>query len=503
MLARATYLSPILVTLLLAASQPAAPEPAQNSNVRFGMPADAKADRDSREAYRIERPQYVLSDNAGARTPNGVSGRLKEDIGNASRAPFPPDPTRALARAEDWPQFRGPTGQGLYGARLPLQWSATRNVAWKQPVPGAGWSSPIVYRGRVYLTTAVPVPGSPAGDRSLRALCLDARTGKVVWDREIFRQPGAASPRIHRHNSHASPTPVAESGRLYMHFGHQGTACLNLTGTVLWRNTIRYAPWHGNGGSPALAGEAVVFNCDGDDRQTVAALDRKTGKVRWLADRHSADDYRFSFGTPLLIAAGGRQQLISPGSNMVGAYDPRSGRELWRVRYDGYSVVPRPVYGHGLVFVCTGYNTVTLLAIRPDGRGDVTRTHVAWKLRKSSVPHVSSPLLAGDELYLVGDRGLVSCLDARTGNVHWQEQVGGRHSASPLYADGKVYLQDEEGVGTVLQAGKQFKVLARNPLGERTLASYAAAEGALFIRTERHLYRIQDRWKCGRGTGPD
>src|SRR5262245_21167833 len=183
---------------------------------------------------------------------------------------------------------------------------------------------------------------------------------------------------------------------------------------------------------------------------------------------------------------------------MVGAYDPRSGREIWRVRYDGYSVVPRPVHGHGLVFVCTGYNTVTLLAIRPGGRRDVTRTQVAWKFRKSCVPHVSSPLLAGDGLYLVGDRGVVSCLAARTGKVHWQGQVGGRHSASPLYADGKVYLQDEEGVGTVLQAGKQFKVLARNPLGERALASYAAADGALFIRTERHLYRIQERGRAGR-----
>jgi outer membrane protein assembly factor BamB len=486
-----------LVACLLAVALPAEQGPTEHAHVRSGLQASA-----SREAYLLALPPDVLSYDAKVPTPNAGCWRFEQDdIATALPGPIQHNQTCALEGGEDWPQFRGPTGQGLYGAILPMHWSTTRNVAWKQPIPGAGWSSPIVYRRHVYLTTGVSVTGSPDGDQSLRVLCLDARTGKVVWDREVFHQSGAASPHIHPRNSHASPTPVADGGRLYVHFGHQGTACLDLTGTVLWRNTIHYAPWHGNGGSPVLAGGGLVFNCDGDDRQTVAALDRNTGKVLWLADRHSADDYKFSFGTPLLIATGGRQQLISPGSNTVGAYDPRSGREIWHVRYDGYSVVPRPVYGHGLVFVCTGYSTVTLLAIDPSGSGDVTRTHVVWKLRKSCVPHVSSPLLVDDELYLVSDTGVVSCLDSRTGKVHWQERVGGRHSASPLYAGGKVYLQDEDGVGIVLQAGKQFKVLARNALGERALASYAAADGALFIRSERHLYRIQDRGKCDCGTG--
>jgi outer membrane protein assembly factor BamB len=391
---------------------------------------------------------------------------------------------------ESWPQFRGPSGQGLYPGSLPVEWSVNRNIAWKQPIPGIGWSSPILHKGRVYLTTAVPLGEGRAANQSLRALCLDAGTGRTLWDKEVFQEDGATAPRIHRKNSHASPTPLIDGERLYVHFGHQGTACLDLAGQVLWRRTISYDPWHGNGGSAVLAGDALVFNCDGKDRQKVVALDRRIGQMLWEADRKSADDYKFSFATPLVITVNGQEQVVSPGTNMVGAYDPATGRELWRVRYDGYSVVARPVYGHGLVFVCNGYPSATLLAIRPDGRGDVTDTHVAWRYRKSVVPHVPSPLLAGDELYLVSDHGVATCLDARTGKVHWQERIGGDHSASPLFADGKVYFQDETGLGTVLRAGKEFRVLARNPLGERTLASYAAADGALFIRTENHLYRI-------------
>jgi outer membrane protein assembly factor BamB len=398
----------------------------------------------------------------------------------------------ARAEGEDWPEFRGPTGEGIYRGPLPTEWGPRKNVAWKRPVPGAGWSSPVVHGGRVYLTTAVPIPGS-RGDQSLRALCLDARTGQVLWDQEVFRQDDHTAPPIHRKNSHASPTPLTDGKRLYVHFGHQGTACLGLDGEVLWRNNgLRYDPWHGGGGSPVLADDALVFSCDGEDKQFVVALDRRTGRVRWKTPRDSgAPDYLFSFSTPLVIRVKGREQVVSPGSHLVAAYDPATGKELWRVRYDGYSVVPRPVYGHGLVFVCTGYSTVTLLAIRPDGEGDVTDTHVAWKLRKATVPHVASPLLAGGELYLVSDHGVATCLDARTGEVYWQRRVGGSYSASPLLAGGKVYLQTEDGTAVVLRAGKEFRVLARNSLGERALASYAAADGALFIRTEKHLYRIQ------------
>jgi outer membrane protein assembly factor BamB len=396
----------------------------------------------------------------------------------------------AGARADNWPEFRGPTGQGVYKGTLPLEWGPGRNVAWKQAVPGRGWSSPVVWEGRVYLTTAVPVDGAP-GELSLDALALDARTGKPLWQTRVFRQP-ATAPRIQAKNSHASPTPVVDGRHLYVHFGHQGTACLDLAGKVLWRNTeLKYPPVHGNGGSPILAGDLLVFSCDGGSDPFVAALERDAGKVRWKVPRGIDAFKPFSFSTPLLIEVNGTRQIVSPGSEAVMAYEPATGKEIWRVCYPGgYSVVPRPVYGHGLVYVCTGYESPRLLAIRPDGRGDVTTTHVAWQTRQA-VPHTPSLLLDGDELYMISDGGFASCLDARTGRQHWRKRLPGAYSASPLLAGGRIYFQNEAGTGVVVQAGKEYKELARNALGERTLASYAAADGALFIRTDRHLYRIE------------
>jgi outer membrane protein assembly factor BamB len=341
------------------------------------------------------------------------------------------------------------------------------------------------------LTTAVPIPGSR--DLSLAALGLDAGTGKVLWRQEVFRED-AAAPRIQAKNSHASPTPLVRDGRLYVYFGHQGTACLDAgTGKVLWRNRdLHYQPVHGNGGSPMLVDDLLVFSCDGGDRRFTAALDRSTGKLAWQTDRDVPARKGFSFCTPLLIDVGGRKQLLSAGSNVVSALEPATGEEVWRVRYDGYSVVPRPVYGHGLVFLSTGYDAPVFLAIRADGRGDVTDSHVAWSTRKN-VPLTPSPLLVGDDLYLLSDRGMLSCLDARTGRAHWQQRLGGSYSASPLYADGKVYVQSEEGIGVVVRAAHRFEELARNDVGARTLASCAAADGALFLRTDRHLYRIESR----------
>jgi outer membrane protein assembly factor BamB len=396
------------------------------------------------------------------------------------------------ARGENWPEFRGPTGQGhVRAGGLPTRWGPDKNVVWKQPIPGRGWSSPVVWDGRIYLTTAVPVKGG--NDQSLQALCLDAASGKILWQKEVFRQDGAAAPRIHTKNSHASPTPLTDGERLYVHFGHQGTAALDFDGKILWRATEHgYRPVHGNGGSPVLVDDALVFSGDGGDKQFVVALDRKTGKVLWKTNRKTDAFKKFSFGTPLVITVNGQKQVISPGSDVVCAYDPKTGNEIWRVRYEGYSVVPRPVFGQGLLFVCTGYDRPGLLAIRPDGQGDVTATHVAWTAEKN-VPHNPSPLLVGEELYLVSDYGVASCLDAKTGKVHWQERLGGNYSASPVYADGRIYFQSEEGDAVVVKAGKPFEQLAKNSLDERTLASYAAADGALFLRTEAHLYRIQER----------
>ncbi len=393
---------------------------------------------------------------------------------------------------EDWREFRGPTGQGQYdGKKLPIEWSTTKNVAWKTPIGGHGWSSPIILDGRVYLTTAVPIPETK--DISLSALCVDAANGKPIWQKEVFLQDGAAAPKIHTKNSHASPTPITDSKHLFVHFGHQGTACLDLDGKIIWKTIEhRYAPVHGNGGTPILVGDKLVFSADGGNTQNVIALDKATGKTAWKTPRKITGGKKFSFSTPLLIDVNGKPQIISPGTNAVMGYDPKDGREIWRAAYEGYSVIPRPVFGHGMIFFSSCYDSPVIHAIKVDGKGDVTKSHIAWKLAKGA-PHAPSMLLIGDELYVVSDRGLASCLDAKTGKPHWQESIGGAYSASPFYADGKIYFQSEDGKTTVVRAAKQFEVLATSNLGERTFASYAVADGAIYLRTETLLYRIQTK----------
>lgn len=395
------------------------------------------------------------------------------------------------APAENWPEFRGPSGQGIYlGKNLPIEWSTTKNVAWVKPIPGKGWSSPIIQDGRIYLTSAVPIEDSK--DLSLQAICLDAESGKQLWQTELFRH--AANAKIHSKNSHASPTPITDGKRLFVHFGHQGTACLDLDGKVLWRNTsLRYNPVHGNGGSPILVGDRLVLSTDGADKQLIYALNTSDGKIAWKTDRKCEASNGFSFSTPLLIEVNGKKQIVSPASDAVMAYDPANGAEIWRVKFTGYSVIPRPVFGHGMVFISTSYNTPSVLAIKVDGAaGDVTKSHVVWTAKKGA-PHTPSLLLVGDELYMVSDNGLASCLDARTGKVHWSERVDGGFSASPFYADGKIYLQSEKGVTTVLRAGTKYEVLATSKLGEKTFACYAVADGAIFLRTETKLYRLQGK----------
>ncbi len=373
-----------------------------------------------------------------------------------------------------------------------MEWGPDKNVAWRTEVPGKGWSSPCLAQGRIYLTSAVPVEeGSASGDVALSLFCFDAKSGKELWSQSVFRQDGKTAPAIHRKNSHASPTPLVDGNRIFVHFGHQGTACLSTAGQIVWKNqTNQYPPVHGNGGSPVLVDGLLIFSCDGGSDPFVVALDANTGDTKWRYARPTDSAKKFAFSTPEVITVGGRQQLITPGAGMVSALDPQSGEEIWRVTYDGYSVIPKPVYGNGLVYLSTGYDSPTIIAIRPDGRGDVTDTHVAWTLEKGA-PHTPSPLLVGKELYLVADRGAASCVDATSGKVIWQKRVPGDYSASPLFADGRIYLVNEEGTGTVLRPGRTFEKLAENGFPERTLASYAVADGALFVRTEKALYRVE------------
>ncbi len=395
------------------------------------------------------------------------------------------------ATAQDWPDFRGPGGQGHSTERgLPLEWSETKNVAWKTAVPGLGWSSPVVANGKVWITTAVEQPfDSAQGKRgiSLRALAFDVATGREVVNVEVFKIPFDRRD-INPKNSWASPTPVLDGDRVYVHFGADGTAALSSSGEIIWKARFEYQSQHGAGGSPIVHGDLLIFNCDGSDAAFVVALDKHTGKTKWKTNRGFPADQAYT--TPIVIRVGDRDQLISVGAFRARAYDPLNGKEIWRVRYDqGFSNVPRPVFAHGLVFITTGFQQPELLAVRPDGTGDVTRTHVAWSLKRGA-PLTPSPLIVGDELYLVNDGGIASCIDARSGTIIWQQRLGGTYSASPVFADSRIYFLAEQGVTTVIAAGKDFRRLVTNPLDGGLLASMAISSGSLFLRTDSHLYRI-------------
>jgi outer membrane protein assembly factor BamB len=403
----------------------------------------------------------------------------------------------ADAAAPDWNGFRGPGAQGEVPAetRLPLEWSATRGVVWRTEVPGLGWSSPVVGGGRIFLTTAVSADGNDEApgtvDRSLRALCLDGTSGKLLWDREVFLQKGGAEVKVHKKNSHASPTPLVEEGKLFVHFGPHGTACLDFEGTVIWKNgEIDYSPVHGNGGSPVLVDGRLIFSCDGPPDPFVVALDARTGAVAWKTPRNTAAKRAFSFSTPLVIGSGKDREVVLPGSGNLYAYDPASGEERWRCNWgEGYSVVPRPVYGHGLVFASSGYDRPVLFAVRPGGKGDVTTSHVAWTADKA-VPRNASFVVAGEHLFTVDDKGVGTCYAAKTGEVKWQERIGSDTSASLLHHAGRIYVLDELGTCTVVEAGPEFRVLATNELGERALASMGVIGNDLLVRTAEALYRI-------------
>lgn len=384
--------------------------------------------------------------------------------------------------AEDWPEFRGPSGQGISAERgLPVTWSETKNVKWKTAIPGRGWSSPAILGDRIWLTTATEE------GKSLRAICVDRNTGAIQHNVEVFRLKnlGPMSPK----NSLASPTPVLEGDRVYLHFGAHGTACITQSGEIIWKTKLEYDNGqHGAGGSPVLYEDLLIVSCDGLNIQFVVALDKLTGKVRWKKSRAGYQAYT----TPLVVRLAGGGQVISPGAYRAIAYEPSTGKEIWQVRYgEGFSNVPRPVYGNGLVFICTGFQEPSMLAVRVDGHGDVTKTHVAWSLKRG-VPLTPSPLLVGDELYMINDGGIATCVDAKTGTEFWRARIEGNISASPIYADGRIYFLSEEGLTVVIAPGKKFEVLTRNQLDGETLASMAVSGGSIFVRSRTHLYRVSN-----------
>jgi outer membrane protein assembly factor BamB len=389
----------------------------------------------------------------------------------------------AAPRTESWPQFRGPGGQGHAEAssKVPTVWSETRNVRWKVPVPGLGWSSPVVDNGRIWLTTA-----TGDGDVSLRLLGFDEADGREIVNAEVFRvrSPGEINPK----NSFASPTPIVDGSRVYVHFGAEGTAALDTNGTVVWKRRFAYQSQHGAGGSPVLHGGLLIFSADGSNTASVVALDAATGRVRWKRERRAPWDQAYS--TPLVIRVGETEQIVSVGAYRAAAYEPATGKEIWRVSYgDGFSNVPRPVVARGLVLIATGFQQPALLAVRPDGTGDVTKTHVAWRLERG-VPLTPSPIVVGDDVYLVNDAGILTSIDAQSGRVLWQQRLGGSFSASPIAAAGHLYFSSEQGVTTVVTPGPTFQAVAKNVIDGALLSSLAVAGESIIMRSDSSLYRV-------------
>jgi len=406
-----------------------------------------------------------------------------------------------------WNQYRGPNGDGTSPARtLPVEFSETKNLRWKTRIHSEGWSSPVVWGNQVWLTTGL------ADGTELFAVCVDLNSGDIIHDIKVF---DVAEPQteFENLNTHASPTPTIEDGRIYVHFGSYGTACLDAqTGKKLWeRRDLNCNHLNRPGSSPIIDDDTIYLHFDGSDAQFEAALDKSNGRTRWLKQRRKAPDMEAemrvqgyteedveggnqkAFATPAIIEYQGRRQLISPAAQYAYAYDPATGEELWHIRYPNvvwsFNGAYRPVFGNGLVYLLSGGNR-HLLAVRPSGSGDVTETHVDWLVKGSTVPSVSSPLIVDDLLFIVSDAGLASCLEAKSGHRLWRKRLraGGIHWSSPLYANGRIYFCGRKGVVSVVAAERKFRLLAENKLDDGFHASPAVADDALLLRSFTHLY---------------
>lgn len=420
-----------------------------------------------------------------------------------------------LSARADWPQFRGPSGQGIApDSKVPLTWGK-ENVRWSVDIPGIGWSSPVVQGDVVWLATAVETKPTPeqieaqykrsqldrkkfqrrqvAGSVSLRVLALDRNSGDVIRNTELALVDGPEA--IHVGNSYASPTPVIDGDRLYVHFGIYGTFCLDRdTHNVIWKRAIPVFYSVGVGSSPVVHGDHIILVCDGVDKQFVIALDKRTGETAWKKERppfRNADgQHRKAYSTPLLISHKGQYQLIIPGAQWIVSYDPATGDEIWRVDHGaGFSTIPRPVYADGVVYTCTGFGQSELLAIRVGGVGDVTKTHVLWK-EKSQIPKNPSPLLVDGLLFVISDNGIATCLDAKSGSTRWRQRISGNYSASPIYANGHFFMLNMEGKISAVKTSVESTEPVESNIGEQVMASPAVLKDSVLLRTRHKLYCI-------------
>ena len=396
----------------------------------------------------------------------------------------------------NWPDWRGPTLQGHSDATgLPLRWSETQNVVWKTPIHDLGYSTPVVWCNQAWLTTA-----TKKGE-TLYAVCIDLASGKIIHDIPVFRPEKPQ--RIHRLNSYATPSAVIEEGFVYVHYGSHGTACINTkTGKVMWqREDLRCNHLQGPVSSPLLYQDLLIVPLEGTDVQFVVALDKKTGEQIWRYARPRdlyegiEPAYKLkSYYTPIVIEVNGAPQLINSGAMLATGHEPRTGKEIWRILYRDDNPVSRVVSGHGLLFINSGGEPGNshLLAVRQGGTGDITDSHVTWTM-DDDVPSESAPVLVGNLLYLLTDKGLLQCKQATTGKAVWSERLEGPFGASLLYADGRIYISNKGGKTTIIKPGREYKVLAVNELDGFLGASPAVAGKSLLLRSKTHLYRIQNQ----------
>jgi outer membrane protein assembly factor BamB len=399
--------------------------------------------------------------------------------------------TASLSAQDQWNQFRGPSGDGISAATgLPTTWSETEHIKWKTPVRGKAWSSPVVWNDQIWLTTA------PPDGKQLFAICLDRVTGKPVHDIKVF---DIAEPQycIER-NSYASCTPVVEEGRVYVHFGAHGTACLDTaSGKVLWtRQDLECNHFRGPASSPIVWEDLLILTFDGFDQQYITALDKTTGKTVWRTDRkfnYGTDngDAMKAYSTPQVATVEGRQELISPSAGNCASYDPRSGKELWRVASGGMNGSCRPVVANNTAFMGTADGGFHLFAVKLGGEGDVTGSNVQWKLSKGA-PRYSSPIFVDGLLYAGSEQGVITCIDPESGDVVWQKRLGGLFMPSPIFADGKLYFFTEGGEGHVLKPGREFESLATNKLDGEFMASPAVAGKSLILRSKDAVYCLEE-----------
>jgi outer membrane protein assembly factor BamB len=415
--------------------------------------------------------------------------------------------------ADNWPQFRGPTGDGISDSKgLPTTWGANEHVKWKVDIHGKSWSSPVIFGDQVWVTAAT------ADGKELSVLTIDRESGKIIRDQKLFdiEKPQYCIP----FNSYASCTPAIEEGRIYVTFGSPGTACLDTkNGQILWTRTDFVCNhFRAPGSSPLIYNDMLIMNYDGSDHQFIVALDKHDGHTLWRTERDinfndvNADgkprgdgDFRKAFSTPRVLTINGHDQIISLGSKSIYSYSPADGHELWKIGFkDSHSGSDTPVITDGMIFFGNGHGGSEMVAIRPDPSGIVTESNIVWRTHKR-VPTRSSALVVDGMLYMTTDAGIVTCLDAKSGDEIWHDRIDGQYSASPLYADGKIYFFAEDGIATVITAGRKFEVLAKNNLADGSpvipelqgpssgfMGTPAIAGKAFYLRTRTSLYRVEN-----------